>query len=127
MAEGLKKVLIVEDHATIRLLFRRILQRRKDVDVQATSTGELAEKIVASDKFDLIIMDYHLPRRDGLETVTQIRTLDTGKSVPIVMCSAFDVQANALEAGCNGFLRKPVTIEMVETTVAKFLGPPPAA
>ncbi len=127
MADALKKILIVEDHATIRLLFRKILERRKDVDVQATSTGELAEKILAGEPFALVIMDYHLPRQDGLETVRHLREAPGTKGVPIVMCSAFDVQGQALAAGCNDFIRKPVTIEMVQNTVAKFLGPAPAA
>ena len=124
MADGKKKILIVEDHATIRLLFRRILERRPDVDVQATSTGELAEKIVAADPMAMIIMDYHLPRQDGVETVKHIRQLDNGKDTVIIMCSAFDIQQKAMEAGCNEFLRKPVTIEMIETTVTRFLGEP---
>ena len=124
MADGKKKILIVEDHATIRLLFRRILERRPDVDVQATSTGELAEKIVAGEPMAMIIMDYHLPRQDGVETVQHIRQLANGKDTIIIMCSAFDIQQKAIEAGCNEFLRKPVTIEMIETTVTRFLGAP---
>lgn len=124
MAEGKKKILIVEDHATIRLLFRRILERRPDVEVQATSTGELAEKIVAGEPMAMIIMDYHLPRQDGVETVKHLRQTEHGKNATIIMCSAFDIQQKAIEAGCDEFLRKPVTIEMIETTVNRFLGDP---
>lgn len=119
----MRKVLIVEDHATIRLLLRKILERRKDVEVKVASTGEMAETFAQAEPFSLVIMDYHLPRQDGVETVQHIRTLPGYENVPIVMCSAFDVQSRAFEAGCNDFLRKPVTMQMIQETVTKFLGP----
>ena len=120
-----KKILIVEDHATIRLLFRRILERRPDVEVQATSTGELAETIVASENIALIIMDYHLPRQDGVETVKHIRATEAGKDVPIIMITggdAVEFEKKSLDAGAVAFFRKPIDHDGLMSVVRRTLG-----
>lgn len=105
----MKKVLIAEDEPVLRMLIMDTLEDEGyDLD-EAADGMEALEKIKAID-FDLIILDYMMPRLTGIEVIEQTRQLETRKDSKILMLSAKNQQAEqdkVLFAGADEFMSKP--------------------
>jgi CheY-like chemotaxis protein len=72
----------------------------------------------------LVLLDRHLPDGDGLELIATIRGNDRLRRVPILLVSASVLprdQAAALDAGCDGFLAKPVRVKPLIDEVRRLL------
>jgi signal transduction histidine kinase/ActR/RegA family two-component response regulator len=121
------RVLLVDDVATNRLLGRKVLERA-GLDVVEAATGEEALEMFQrseqrSAPFALILMDLQMPVMDGYQAVATIRTL--GYTGPIIALSGAvmkDQQERALEAGCSGFISKPIVPTNLIETVQEILG-----
>lgn len=103
----LKRVLIAEDDAIIRLDLRALLEASSLEVCGEARDGLEAVELASSLGPDVILMDVRMPRLDGIEAA--IRILST-QSVPIVMLTGFaeeELVARAVEAGVFGFLAKP--------------------
>jgi two-component system cell cycle response regulator DivK len=73
---------------------------------------------------DLVIMDMSLPTLDGLSATAAIRQIEELCDVPVIACSAHDVQEwadKALAAGCNDFVSKPVDFAALERALKRLL------
>ncbi len=73
--------------------------------------GVDAVEAVRDEQFDAIIMDVEMPKMNGWDATSQIRTLPNGETVPIIMFTAYGTQADrhrAEEAGANDLMQKPV-------------------
>ena len=117
-------VLVTDDHADTRLLFRTILAMRGYSVIEAED-GEEAVRLAKSEIPDLILMDGVLPQLNGLEATRQIRELSTGRSTPIVfVCGRAEPKYRdmARDAGCDDFLLKPLNFELLNTVLEKHLG-----
>ncbi|WP_455671802.1 response regulator [Phocaeicola sp.] len=71
---------------------------------------------------NLILMDIKMPNLDGLDATRTIRELST--DVPIIAVSAYAYEkdkAAAIESGCNEFLTKPISADLLKTTINKYL------
>jgi two-component system cell cycle response regulator DivK len=83
-----------------------------------------ARKLLAETTPDLVLLDRHLPDGDGLDLIPEIRNSDRLGAVPILLVSASvlprDVQA-AMDAGCDGFLPKPVHVKPLVEAVRRLL------
>ena len=117
-----KTVLIVEDYEDARS-FMKYLVESYGYDVIEASDG-----IEALDKFkqfhpDLILMDISLPMVDGLTTTKTIREFEDSTKVPIIAVTAFgkSYYTQAIEAGCNDLIDKPVDFEMLAPVIHKYL------
>lgn len=103
-------IAVVEDDASLRTAFSQALRGANAVVHEFGSTdGVLARHDLAP--FDLIILDIVLPGRDGVKLVEEIRA--SGASVPILMVSALNDDANvirALEAGAAEYILKPLSV-----------------
>jgi PAS domain S-box-containing protein len=106
-------VLLAEDNPVNALLARELLRRRGHVTT-AVTTGEAAVEACADGRYDLVIMDLHMPGLDGIEATQRIRQAEaeTGRShVPIIALTADALETGrkaCLMAGMDGFLTKPV-------------------
>jgi two-component system cell cycle response regulator DivK len=116
-------VLYIEDNHDNLVLVRRIL-RAESIDLlEATSAQEgiaLAEKHVP----DLILMDINMPGMDGLAATSHLRQLPALRDVPIVAVTANvmrEVLEETLAAGCNGYIPKPIDIDMFINEVLSYL------
>jgi two-component system phosphate regulon response regulator PhoB len=113
-------VLIVDDHADTRDLFRYVVEKRGCSVIEAADGGE-AVRLAESRRPDLILMDTKLPDFDGLEATRQIRQTQT---VPIIILSA-QAQAHcrgeALDAGANDYFVKPVKLNDLELVIEDHL------
>jgi CheY-like chemotaxis protein len=117
-------VLLVEDTEDNRFMMRRLLEMAGYGVVEATN-GEEAVRLAQSERPDLILMDLSLPVIDGLAATRAIRKLDALGKTPIVAVSAHDTsdfEADALAAGCNSYITKPIDFSQLEQLIARLLG-----
>jgi two-component system copper resistance phosphate regulon response regulator CusR len=101
------KILLVEDNHDIRETLRENLESEL-FTVDCVNNGESGSYMARTNYYDLIVMDYMMPRRNGLQVCKEIR--EAGKSAPIIMISVCDKvpeKVALLEAGADDFLQKP--------------------
>ena len=117
-----KKILYVEDHPQNMRLIGRIVQALGYTFLEATD-GESGWKMTLDHQPDLILMDLHLPGNySGFELTRRIKQHDELKDIPVVALTALkDVELDALQAGCDGFLRKPADIRQIRATLQRHL------
>jgi CheY-like chemotaxis protein len=106
-------VLVVEDFEDNRFMMRRLLEMSGYRVVEAVNGNQAVERAV-SERPDIILMDLSLPQLDGLAATRRIRAQEGMRKVPIVAVSAHDsadFHAEALAAGCNEYVTKPIDFE----------------
>ena len=116
-------VLLVEDTEDNRFMMRRLLEMAGYRVVEAMN-GEEAVKLAKSECPHLILMDLSLPVIDGLAATRLIRKLPHCGSTPIIAVSAHDTsdfQSEAIEAGCNSYVTKPIDFNDLEELIGKLL------
>jgi two-component system cell cycle response regulator DivK len=117
-------ILVVDDYEDTRVMLRSALEAR-GYRVLEASNGEEAVEAARRVCPDLILMDLNMPQMDGLEAAKAIRECkELCKSVPILAITAFDtygMKEAALEAGCNGYIRKPLDTEEAERILRSFI------
>jgi two-component system response regulator AtoC len=115
-------VLIIEDEATLAKNIQRYLQRAGH-DAQVCASGELGLTRFDSFQPDVVLLDYRLSGVDGLEVLRDIRNRDTDVKV-IFMTAHGNVQTavDAMKAGANEFLTKPVALAELKLLVDKTVG-----
>lgn len=118
-----KRILIIEDTPENLRLFRAILQLEDAIVLEAdrAQTGiELARRELP----DLILMDMQMPEMDGL-TATQILRADPQtQNIPVVIITASAMREDrkrAFDAGCSGYITKPVDPVSLVQQIASFL------
>ena len=117
-------ILLVEDTEDNRFMMRRLLEMSGYEVVEATN-GEEAVRLAESERPQIILMDLSLPVIDGLAATRAIRKLDGLAETPIVAVSAHDTsdfQSEALAAGCNSYITKPICFSQLEALIARLLG-----
>jgi len=117
-------ILLVEDTEDNRFMMRRLLEMSGYEVVEATN-GEEAVRLAESERPQIILMDLSLPVIDGLAATRAIRKLDGLAETPIVAVSAHDTsdfQSEALAAGCNSYITKPIDFSQLEALIARLLG-----
>jgi CheY-like chemotaxis protein/HPt (histidine-containing phosphotransfer) domain-containing protein len=120
-AAGDVRVLIAEDHAVNREMFRVVL-RRCGCEVVATEDGEKALQAAGAGRFDLIFLDLQMPNLPGLEATRRLRGI--GVQAPIIGMSASVLSQEREQcraAGMNGFLAKPFGLKEVQEVLARYL------
>ena len=116
-------LLLVEDTEDNRFMMRRLLEMTGYRVVEAMN-GEEAVKLAAKEAPKLILMDLSLPVIDGLAATRLIRKLPDFANTPIIAVSAHDTsdfQSEALEAGCNSYITKPIDFNELEELIAHLL------
>jgi len=107
------RVLVIDDEAFIRDLYRDVFESR-GMTVFAAQSGEEAVRVFQTLKHkpDIVIMDHRMPGKDGIETTRELLQIDP--SVPIIFSSADEtVRDEALQAGAVSFWAKPFPVGML--------------
>jgi CheY-like chemotaxis protein len=118
-------VLLVEDTEDNRFMMRRLLEMTGYRVVEAIN-GEEAVKLAERETPQLILMDLSLPVIDGLAATRMIRKLPQLASTPIIAVSAHDTsdfQSEAIKAGCNSYVTKPIDFSELETLIKQLVKP----
>ncbi len=124
-------ILLAEDNAVNALLAREFLRLRGH-RVEQVATGEEAVATAGAKRYDLIVMDIHMPGLDGIEAARRIRAAEKiagFRRTPILALTADVVETGrraCLEAGMDGFLTKPVNPDELDNVLAS-LNPPATA
>jgi CheY-like chemotaxis protein len=104
------KVLVVDDMFTSRLWLIKILENDGYRIIEAASGVEALQQIEAEHP-DLVIMDMQMPEMDGIECCRRIKADEHLSAIPVVMITYSndeDCQKQAIRAGCDAFLCKPI-------------------
>lgn len=118
-----RTVLLVEDNLHNRRIFAGILTHYGFV-VQEAHNGVEAVEIAPGVAPDLILMDLSLPEMDGWEATRRIKAMPELAQVPVVALTAHAMEGDedrAREAGCDGYLAKPISPKQLVSEVARFL------
>jgi CheY-like chemotaxis protein len=116
-------VMVVEDFEDNRFMMRRLLEMSGYRVLEAIN-GEEAVELAHREKPQLILMDLSLPQLDGLAATRRIRQHADLRDVPIVAVSAHDTadfHADALAAGCNDYVTKPIDFDQLEALLKRLL------
>ncbi len=104
------KILVVEDHPT-HLKLAAILLRAGRHQVSDAHSAELAFAAIEKDRPELILLDIGLPGMDGLELARQLKADPATRDILVVAITSYPEQyslPDALAAGCDAFISKPV-------------------
>jgi two-component system chemotaxis response regulator CheY len=119
------KVLSVDDSMTARLIVKKILEEDGHTVLEAPD-GAIALSIIESQKpIDLVVLDWNMPTMNGLECLQQIRKNPNYSTVKVVMCTTEaerSMVVEAVKAGANGYVLKPVDPENLRAQVNKVCG-----
>ena len=117
------KILVIDDHEVNLLLLVELLTYSGYTVLEAT-TAEEAIYLAQKEKPSLILMDLGLPGMDGLEATSYLKTNPETRDIPIVIVSAHTMKQDKLrakDAGCDGFIPKPVDQHLLLETIECFL------
>jgi two-component system, cell cycle response regulator DivK len=121
--QGPKSVMVVEDFEDNRFMMRRLLEMSGYRVLEAIN-GEEAVAVARRENPSLILMDLSLPLLDGLAATRRIRQYPELRAVPIIAVSAHDTadfHAEALAAGCNDYVTKPIDFAQLEVLLSSLL------
>jgi CheY-like chemotaxis protein len=117
------RILIVDDNATNLKLASHVLESAGFV-VEGARDAEHAQEMLDDMLPDLILMDIALPGMDGLTLTRKLKADPRFKDVPVVALTAFAMKGDdlkALDAGCDGYITKPIDTRNLPEQVRTYL------
>jgi len=114
-----ERILIVDDEDGMRRLLSRVLTR-EGYETSAVANGAEALRLVASERFDLVVTDIKMPEMDGLQLLAELKEYEP--SLPIIVITAYGTIENAVQAlrsGAYDYIAKPFENDEIKLTVAK--------
>lgn len=119
--DAIRKVLVVDDDPVVGKSFDRVLSR-KGYAVITARNGEEALNKLRNETYDVVFTDIKMPGMNGLEVAERLK--ETQPWLPVVIVTGYGTDANearAKAAGVSGFLRKPLSPEMIEGSAQQAL------
>ncbi len=116
-----ERILIVDDEDGMRRLLSRVLTR-EGYDTVAVGSGAEALRLVANERFDLVVTDIKMPEMDGLQLLAELKEYEP--SLLIIVITAYGTIENAVQAlrsGAYDYIAKPFENDEIRLTVAKAL------
>jgi two-component system, cell cycle response regulator DivK len=119
------RILYIEDNNDNRMLVRRILMASDyDFVIQEAENAHKGIDMALAQPPDLILMDLSMPDMDGLTATRRIRTMPELNTIPIVALTANAMDSDrdrSLEAGCDGYIKKPIDVDKFPEEVITFI------
>jgi CheY-like chemotaxis protein len=118
-----KRILLVEDNPVNRRLAQFLL-KSKGYEVWEATTAPEAFAVLQERRPDLIQMDIQLPEVDGLTATRHLKADPATQDIPVVAVTSYAMKGDetrALEAGCSGYVTKPIDKTLFLDTVARVL------
>lgn len=119
MSTNKLQVLVIDDDAVVGRSFDRVLSE-KGYEVSTALSGEEALETINETNFDVVFTDIKMPGMDGLEVTERIKARCPW--TPVVVITGYGTEDNEAKAsvlGASGFVRKPLTPEMIESITLK--------
>ncbi len=116
------KILVADDSPIIQRIIINALSDMKDAEVVTASNGEEAVAAVNESEFDMILMDWNMPRMTGIDALRRIRLL--GDSTPVIMVTTESERGNiieALKAGASNYIIKPFEPHVISEKIMETL------
>jgi CheY-like chemotaxis protein len=116
-------VLVVDDHELNLKLLERLLER-EGREVRSADSVAAAERVLAEEQPAMIVLDLNLPDGSGLDLTRKLKAEPRTASIPIVACTAAVLPADedeALEAGCDAFVAKPIDLRHFSDVISSIL------
>ncbi|GAB6183558.1 response regulator [Thermodesulfovibrio hydrogeniphilus] len=117
------KILVVDDNEDSRELVKKILKKQGYEIIEAVDGEDAISKAVAY-RPDLILMDISIPKIDGYEATRRLKQRIDFKDTPIIAFTAHAMrgdQEKALEAGCDGYISKPINVREFPEQIKMYL------
>ena len=118
------QVLVIDDDAVVGRSFDRVLSD-KGYEVSTVLSGEEAMDSIEESKYDVVFTDIKMPGMDGLEVTERIK--ERCPWTPVVVITGYGTEENEARAavlGASGFVRKPLTPEIIESVTLKAVNEP---
>ena len=116
-------ILYVEDNPDNRSLVRRVLESEDYSVVEAINAIQALEKL-EDVKIDLVLMDINMPDMDGYALTAKIKAVQRFSKIPIVAVTANVMRGDrekSLEAGCDGYIQKPIDIDTLSQQIERYI------
>lgn len=116
-------ILVVDDNP-INLKLVRVILTTEGYDVRTATDAEEALEVLRELRPRLIVMDLQLPGMDGLELTRRLKADPATSDIAILAVTAYAMKGDeqkALEAGCDGYVSKPIDAEALPGIVEKHL------
>lgn len=118
------KVLVVDDSSTMRKIISRILKKMDITAILQASDGIDALNLLSGNSIDLILLDWNMPRMNGLGLVKNLRENPKFNSTLIIMVTTEAERSSvveAIKAGANNYLAKPFTPDALMVKIKETL------
>jgi len=118
-----KRVLLAEDNKMNQMLLRRMLLEF-GLECDVAGDGQEAVNLAREKRYALILMDYLMPVMNGIEAIQLIKLDSRNADAPVVVLSAaadLETRQQFVQAGVNGFLSKPVTLDQLLATLDRYI------
>jgi adenylate cyclase len=118
-----KNILVVDDMESLRVLISGLLSQAGARTFEAAG-GEQALRIIAAQPFDAFVLDIQMPGMSGIELCKSIRSMEQHRSTPVLFITALDESralAEALEAGGDDFIHKPIHLVVLRARLNNLL------
>ena len=118
-----KVILVVDDDPKSLVLIRDLLKVSGYKTIEATN-GKQGVELAKAKKPDLILMDIQMPIVDGIEATRILKADATTRNIPVLALTAYAMKEDEeriFQAGCDGYITKPIDIHELLKEVAKYL------
>ena len=119
------RVLVVEDNPVNLELITEVLEQ-EGCQVLTTQSAEAALRLAAGERPDLILMDMQLPGMTGYEVTHRLKANPDTAAIPVIALTAYAMRGDELkarEAGCDGYLTRPLDLRAFRDTLGQLLPP----
>jgi DNA-binding response OmpR family regulator len=119
-----KKILLVDDSATI-LMMEKMILAKEPYDLVVAKDGQEAVAKALAERPDAILLDVIMPRMGGFEACKAIRAQEATKAIPIIMVTTRGEAENVesgFENGCNDYVTKPIDSVELLTKLRSLIG-----
>jgi len=116
-------ILYVEDNPDNRNLVRRVLEAEGYKVLEANNAAQALDRLLTMST-NLILMDINMPDMDGYALTAKIKSMPEYKKIPIIAVTANVMRGDrerSLEAGCDGYIQKPIDIDTIAMQIERFL------
>ncbi|MBO4416017.1 MAG: response regulator [Lachnospiraceae bacterium] len=119
------KVIIIDDTSMNLLVFKSLLKKTQ-IQIDTAQSGDEGLYLCDREKYDIIFLDHMMPRKDGIETLRELKAKKDGPNynTPVICLTAnaiYGAREHYLETGFNDYLTKPIDPSMLEDMIHRYL------